>query len=1396
MPNVYQIAEQYRKALAKRESGAVKRLVASYKTVFDALNAEMAGILAGAKANPSSVYRARRMATFLAQAEAELLSIAPDAVDVVTAGQSDAVRDAVKAAVEQMKAVGVPIGAGVSATGGIEGFADRAVAAYVGTAGNGSPLTELFAAVSTDGAQIAHDRMLTALTLGFGLDRTGEMLKNAIGVSLTRAMTIARTESMRAYRGAHIGYLRENSEHIAGWVWHADHGWRTCPVCLAMDGTFHKLSEDFASHPNCRCSPVTVAKGEDGKSELPDRETGAEWFAKQSADEQRALLGPGKFALYKDGKIELADLVRVGKNPKWGPYRVERSLKSVEARLVEKEAKKQAKVEAQAKYAARKKAQAAAAKKAAEEQAAKEAAEKLAKLQAQTGVDPAKLKFLPESKLDDRLQKAGIAVPDGASKAEKIELLLQADANQLETLAKAEEAAKKAAKAEAKQKYLAKKKAEAEAAKKAAEEAKKAAEEAAQKALQLWNENHSALLAMSEDDLGEMLLNAGVLFQPGIDSQQKIKILLTQFKEQELKDLISAHNAVNAAQAAQAAADAAAAQAALDAQLAAEAAEAARAAASQSRGDVILHTRTGAAKGSNKGGFYSGRDGVKRYVKQYTDETQAWSEHAANEVYRRLGLQAPVSEVFEHEGVLYYASEIVDGAGSVSIGTLTEAQAQDFAHGLVADILTGNWDAVGATFDNILLTQQGVLRVDNGGTFLFRAMAGRKQQSALSKIDEVLNLFDSGVNPNYSAVMTRAGYRSVDDMAEDFVRQVRLLERVADDAGGWSPFLREVAPGLNAADRAEIENMLSARMAKLSAKADEFEQRLGLKVAPRPVTANAAEAEFAQDVQDAVDAGWQGKALRIDEEDIEDHDVMLFQEEMPDGRKRTGMTLKIRPEAEHKILDAITRAGGATTTGAADPLDPLRDELYDLILAAVKTVNTHAADGAYNVVTLEAMRAKQSQLLNMLLTGDQWDLELATHYLGWIKAVEDAVASRTAIVDRFEKAVLSPRKKAKKVKSTVGYKVKRGQPHHTKRRTQEGMSYVESDSVGNSSIYHGLQNKGVEYEFTFSDGTRIRYRPWDKANDHVYAMQGTVEIAMEGEVTVGRTQAILAHLEELGINASLATADDIEILYLRKQAYILNIDQKAAWQKVEAAYQGKPKSEQVQIMRDFWSRELGVQDVRNLPGYDPIGEYEYSRLTGKANAGRRRQMRFDISDDDVARELPDRHLHMSITGGVDIADVLETMLRNNGSFLANMERVRAGVPLGGMSAGQDFGTGGASYVFTRLTRGTNRGAGIYWKPKLLRRMDAIAYERDEYGRVTGSTVRQKRHATLSALRDKVERGSSNEVILKSCVSVLDNIDLVVVGSPAQRQRVIKAFHDAGITHLPDGRKVDDIVRLG
>jgi len=59
-----------------------------------------------------------------------------------------------------------------------------------------------------------------------------------------------------------------------------------------------------------------------------------------------------------------------------------------------------------------------------------------------------------------------------------------------------------------------------------------------------------------------------------------------------------------------------------------------------------------------------------------------------------------------------------------------------------------------------------------------------------------------------------------------------------------------------------------------------------------------------------------------------------------------------------------------------------------------------------------------------------------------------------------------------------------------------------------------------------------------------------------------------------------------------------------------------------------------------------------------------------------------------------------------------------------------------SYFFTRIRKlpgvGYERGdTGFYFKPHLLRRMDAITYDGDKYGRVTGNHVKQHRKVGIN-----------------------------------------------------------------
>jgi hypothetical protein len=125
-------------------------------------------------------------------------------------------------------------------------------------------------------------------------------------------------------------------------------------------------------------------------------------------------------------------------------------------------------------------------------------------------------------------------------------------------------------------------------------------------------------------------------------------------------------------------------------------------------------------------------------------------------------------------------------------------------------------------------------------------------------------------------------------------------------------------------------------------------------------------------------------------------------------------------------------------------------------------------------------------------------------------------------------------------------------------------------------------------------------------------------------------------------------------------------------------------------------------------------------------------------------------------------------------------------------------TGGATYFFTRIRkvpgqRGGSREPGLYFKKRMLRRMDAITYSSDKFGRVTGETVRKNRKSTVQEWKQIASRQGSDETIFKYSVTLLDNIDVVAVSSQSQRRQVIQAFKKHGITRLPDGRRIEDIV---
>ena len=241
--------------------------------------------------------------------------------------------------------------------------------------------------------------------------------------------------------------------------------------------------------------------------------------------------------------------------------------------------------------------------------------------------------------------------------------------------------------------------------------------------------------------------------------------------------------------------------------------------------DNILGEKIGNAQGSNDGGFYKGKDGVERYVKFYTDPAQAHCEHLANSIYRDLGIGAATSATFQKDGHTAYASEIIKDAKTLKQAGLTTDRAKQAMKGFVADVLTGNWDVVGTGMDNMVVLKNGQLvRIDNGGTFLMRAKAGRKPDGALNAITEWEKFFDSGVNPYYSQVAKAAGWTSPDDAHKEVIDQIKAILSLRDQHGGWASYVNRLAADMPAADKQKVVAMLESRTNRLELKKIELEK--------------------------------------------------------------------------------------------------------------------------------------------------------------------------------------------------------------------------------------------------------------------------------------------------------------------------------------------------------------------------------------------------------------------------------------------------------------------------------------------------------------------------------------------------------------------------------------------
>lgn len=333
--SIQQIAAEFRRRLRDRERSAITDLLRAWAVAYNRIDFELeallvrieAAISTGETITESWLWRKGRLEDLLLQSAQHVNSFAGFASSVIGAEKIAAVEMATQSA---RRYITLPRPMVTAPT--IEATFRRAnveaLEQLVGTFSDGSPLAKLFEKMGPDSASAIERELIQGVAIGKSPREVGRWIARATeNVGPNRATTIARTEQLRSFRSASIENYRANNNVIEGWVWMATRSIRTCPVCWAMHGTEHPLSEPFASHVNCRCTPAPMVIG------LPHGlDRGATLFAKLPEADQLSILGPAKFDAYRSGQLGLDDLVIRTDHPEWGPGLREASLMDLDLR--------------------------------------------------------------------------------------------------------------------------------------------------------------------------------------------------------------------------------------------------------------------------------------------------------------------------------------------------------------------------------------------------------------------------------------------------------------------------------------------------------------------------------------------------------------------------------------------------------------------------------------------------------------------------------------------------------------------------------------------------------------------------------------------------------------------------------------------------------------------------------------------------------------------------------------------------------------------------------------------------------------------------------------------------------------------------------------------------------
>ncbi|MBQ1770386.1 MAG: hypothetical protein II000_00365, partial [Clostridia bacterium] len=306
------VAREYREQLARNEDEALRRMARYWVKMENELEPQFIALAQqvkelrdqGRSVPPQYIYNLNRYQQMMADIMKEIPEYESQAVSLITHYQEENFilgLDSASAVIRASKpsdAIWNKVGKDAAET-------------MAGFAGNGAPLAELLQRDYGDiGAKIT-DALVSGIGLGKGAFAVAKDMRDAMGMEYNRSVRIARTEINRAYRIANADQYAASG--VVEKVIRLCYKPTACLACLMMDGEECKngIVDD---HPNGKCTSIAVTIG----GNYPRWEKGSEWLETLPENDQRRIMGDGRYEMWKKDGIDPRKMVTMKPNDIWG----------------------------------------------------------------------------------------------------------------------------------------------------------------------------------------------------------------------------------------------------------------------------------------------------------------------------------------------------------------------------------------------------------------------------------------------------------------------------------------------------------------------------------------------------------------------------------------------------------------------------------------------------------------------------------------------------------------------------------------------------------------------------------------------------------------------------------------------------------------------------------------------------------------------------------------------------------------------------------------------------------------------------------------------------------------------------------------------------------------------